>query len=97
MKKNEHELKCWTEYFTQVANGSKRFEIRKNDRGFAIGDTILLKEYCPDSCLYSGRDFTVTITSMIRDVDGIAPGYVILGIYHKEEIDYAQLMRDPNQ
>lgn len=43
-----HELKCHPKYFERVLNGSKPFEIRKNDRDFQVGDVILLKEYDPE-------------------------------------------------
>jgi Domain of unknown function (DUF3850) len=43
-----HELKIWPQYFSRVADGTKTFEVRKNDRGFQLGDTICLKEFDPD-------------------------------------------------
>lgn len=44
----EHELKIWPQYYCRVADGSKTFEIRENDRGFQSGDTVILKEWDPD-------------------------------------------------
>lgn len=38
----EHRLKLNDRYFDAVANGIKTFEIRKDDRGFRVGDTLLL-------------------------------------------------------
>jgi len=38
-----HELKCWPTYFDAVARGEKTFEVRKNDRFFQQGDTVVLK------------------------------------------------------
>lgn len=35
-----HELKIKEKYWRDVWNGKKSFEIRKNDRGFKIGDVI---------------------------------------------------------
>lgn len=45
----KHELKIWPQYYCRVADGSKTFEVRKNDRGFQPGDTVVLKEYDPNA------------------------------------------------
>lgn len=42
-----HELKIWPQYYCRVADGSKTFEVRRNDRGFQPGDIVVLKEYDP--------------------------------------------------
>lgn len=39
-----HELKLRREFFDYVRFGIKKFEIRKDDRGFNVGDTLVLKE-----------------------------------------------------
>lgn len=44
-----HTLKIWPQYFERVADGTKTFEIRKNDRGFQFGDEVCLVEWDPDS------------------------------------------------
>lgn len=51
-----HELKTWPKYFEAVWNGSKAFEIRKDDRAYAVADTLFLREYDPEkkdhACTY---------------------------------------------
>lgn len=42
-----HELKIWPQFYCRVADGSKTFEIRNNDRAFQSGDTVILKEWDP--------------------------------------------------
>lgn len=51
-----HELKCWPQYFCRVANGSKTFEVRVNDRGFQPGDLVVLREWEPDGRTGNGDD-----------------------------------------
>lgn len=40
-----HELKLDDEYFNDVRDGIKTFEIRKNDRDFQAGDLLALSRY----------------------------------------------------
>ena len=41
-----HHLKIQPEYFEAVCNGTKRFEVRRDDRTprYAAGDTLILEE-----------------------------------------------------
>jgi len=41
---SEHKLKTDPTVFQAVACGRKNFEIRKDDRGFKEGDTLILQE-----------------------------------------------------
>lgn len=75
----DHELKIYPKYFDAILSGEKMFEIRRNDRGFCVGDTILLREW--DNIKYSGRELKAVITYMLDDkFVGISQGYVALGI-----------------
>lgn len=49
-----HELKCWPEYFQAIVNGTKKFEVRKDDREFNVGDILRLMEWSPESQKYTG-------------------------------------------
>jgi len=39
-----HHLKIDSEYYAEVMAGNKDFEVRINDRGFSIGDWVILHE-----------------------------------------------------
>lgn len=59
-----HRLKILPQYFCRVADGTKTFEIRKNDRGFQFGDTVYLREWDPlkiggPGYTDNGRVFTI--------------------------------------
>lgn len=53
-------LKTWPMYFDKVLDGSKTFEIRKNDRDFQVGDVLILKEYDEEN--YTGRQIYLEVT-----------------------------------
>jgi hypothetical protein len=42
-----HALKCWPEFFAAILGGQKRHEVRHDDRGFKVGDRLLLREWDP--------------------------------------------------
>ena len=51
-----HELKIEPQYYARVADGSKTFEIRENDRGFQFGDEVELREWDPRPISAAGGD-----------------------------------------
>lgn len=62
-----HELKIWPEYYEAVVSGIKTFEIRRNDRGFKVGDTLHLREWNPETRHYTGRTVSVKVTYILKD------------------------------
>lgn len=73
----EHELKTWPEFYEEVEQNRKLFEIRRDDRNFKVGDVLWLREYTLGVGL-SGRETRRRIT-YITDWKQ-ADGYVVLGI-----------------
>ena len=57
-----HELKILPEYFEAVLSRNKSFEIRRDDRDFKVGDTLLLKEYDSIFKVFTGRTAKRKIT-----------------------------------
>lgn len=74
-----HELKTIPSFFEEIWRGEKTFEFRKNDRGFTVGDGLILREWAQSS-QYTGREIDVVVTSMLEGSvwPGIARGYVIM-------------------
>lgn len=62
----EHDLKIWSRHFEAVISGKKKAELRKNDRNFQVGDTLLLREVTEPQCEYTGRKTYVTVTHIIK-------------------------------
>lgn len=74
-----HKLKSWPDSFQAVWLGQKTAEFRKDDRGFEVGDCVLLQEYDSIEDRYSGREMTIHITHVLSGGHfGIPEGYVIL-------------------
>ena len=78
-----HELKILPVFFDSVAEGEKTFELRRNDRGFLVGDYLKLREWS-ELPGYSGRELLVKVTYMTVDFVGLEDGYCILGIRRAE-------------
>ena len=85
-----HELKILPEYFKDVIEARKTFEVRKDNRDFSVNDTILLQEY--DRGLFTGRDCLVNIKFILssHQFKGIADGYCVLGIQLLEPLTISE-------
>lgn len=75
-----HEVKILPEYFKPVKDGTKTFEIRKNDRNYQVGDSLILKEWDVEG--YTGEELTKKIVYIYEgnDMYGLRSGYCILGL-----------------
>jgi hypothetical protein len=92
-----HELKTWPEYFQATVDGRKRFELRRNDRDFQVGDDLLLKEWEPPEAgethfdgdfHYTGREVLVRVDYIMDPItmsslmNARTPGFVIMSVSH---------------
>lgn len=77
----EHELKTWPPFFDAVVVGAKTFEVRREDRPFAVNDVLVLCEWNPKSKQYTGRTTRRRVTYIMRGGRfGLKHGYVVLGM-----------------
>lgn len=79
-----HEVKSWPEYFSRIVSGDMLFQVRKNDRDYRIGDTVVFQEFRPNTGAYTGRKITTVITNIIMDGpavagEGLKKGYCVFG------------------
>lgn len=87
-----HELKCWPSLFAEIREGRKTAEFRRDDRGFAEGDVLWLREWEPANGLghraglqydaegYSGKSLLAKVTCHESGAFGIPEGYCNMSI-----------------
>ena len=83
----EHVLKTDHVVFQDVLDVNKTFEIRFNDRGYQVGDLVILKETeftgeqmkSGQPLVYTGREIQKRISYVLSGY-GLHEGWVILGI-----------------
>ena len=86
-----HGLKIHEQYANAVLNGTKTFEVRKNDRGYKVGDKIVFDVVTNEG--YSVREAarhplngaTYRIDYILDDFEGLAQKYVALAISKEGE------------
>lgn len=74
-----HTLKTVQPYFGDVKTDRKRFEVRRDDRGFRVGDLLILAEWDGN---WTGQDCVREVTYVLRDGEdfGVQSGHVVLGL-----------------
>lgn len=76
-----HLLKTWPVYWDAICEGRKPFELRKDDRPFNVGDTLVLNHYDPETQHLNGSWIEATVTYVLRGpAFGLMEGWVIMGI-----------------
>ncbi len=78
-----HTLKTIPPYFKAILNDTKKFEIRKNDRYFKVGDILILAEYSMVNQKYTGRELTRVVT-YITDYQQ-KEGYIVMSLEKEKE------------
>jgi hypothetical protein len=74
-----HHLKVWPHFYDGLVDGSKTYEVRRNDRGFAVDDILVLHDWNQDTSTYTERPILYTkVLGILEDAPGLIEGYVIL-------------------
>ena len=80
MSTTHHDLKISTKYYRDIESNGKRFEVRKNDRDFKVGDILNLREFAGEE--YTGRKIVCEVKYILDNPDYCKDGYVIMQIDH---------------
>lgn len=76
-----HELKTVAPHFAAIRSGAKTFELRRDDRGFAVGDVLVLREWVMEGHFYTGEQEQRRVTYKLEGGEfGLTPGYCALGL-----------------
>jgi ASC-1-like (ASCH) protein len=86
----EHELKTDPQTFDDVEAGLKTFEIRLDDRNFAVGDILVLRRTRHSGAAmaagapleFTGRTLRVVVQHKLKGY-GLMPGWCVLSIRHE--------------
>jgi hypothetical protein len=89
-----HELKTIPVYFSRTETGTKKFELRRNDRDFQVGDILRLEEWIPESKTFTGKQIDAEVTYILNSQSPavehiIQDGWVVMGIeiINKNEVN----------
>ena len=75
-----HELKICRQHYEDILSNRKKFEVRKNDRNYQVGDFLVLHEFHDGD--YTDRCMPLRITYILDDPKYCKQGYVIMSVEH---------------
>lgn len=76
-----HELKCWQAEFDALRAGTKKHEVRLDDRDFAVGDVLHLREWDPARAQHTGRALHLRVTYVSPGGDwGLPRGLCVMSV-----------------
>lgn len=79
-----HMIKTINPFFTDIWNGAKTFEIRKNDRNYKEGDFVHLLEW--ENEQYTSREIICKITYILKDYDiALKDNYIAFAFIKKQQ------------
>lgn len=81
-----HTIKCQQPYFNEVWLGHKKFELRRNDRNYQLGDLVYLQEWNEEKKEYNRYMIKCRITSLLENYAGLENNFCIFGFDIEERI-----------
>jgi hypothetical protein len=86
-----HTVKSWPQFFSAVSAGTRTHELRRNDRGYNVGDILELREFDPGPGVYTGRTCAVRVTALTSfsepcavSQEALHPEFCILSVRRTE-------------
>jgi hypothetical protein len=77
---NVHYLKSESELFQEVKTGGRNFDVRKEDRSFEVGDTLIINEVDRIKGTDTGNWTAKLVSFVFKNAELVKDGYVVLGI-----------------
>lgn len=77
----QHDIKVHPQFWEPLIKGDMKFQLRRNDRVYKVGDTLMLNEFNPEFG-YTGKQrlSIVSYVLMPEDCPGLIAGFCILGL-----------------
>lgn len=95
-----HVLKTLPEHYWAVDAGDKRVELRRDDRGFQVGDYLALVEWKGREAhrirgtVHAALVLVCRVRHIVRGGPWLAEGYAALSIEHVDPRECDQALRD---
>lgn len=89
-----HKLKTVQPYYNDILFGRKRFEVRKNDRDFKVGDQLRLLEYDAENQRFTGMGLTMmNIIYVLDNPEFCKEGFAIIGFEPQHDLKSHKMAR----
>lgn len=75
-----HRLKTWPGPFQALAMSVKTFELRKNDRGYEVGDFLVLDEWSPEDGYVEAAPLIRQVSYVLTAGFGLRDGFVAMAV-----------------
>ena len=92
-----HQLKTIWNYYDSIVDGSKTFEVRKNDREFSVGDWVGLNALDVVTRKETQECLIARITYILDDENFCKDGFVVLGLADVQILYSTKMSKETTQ